>query len=402
MENSCSSSSENNDESPKSEPKIGSQEIELSSKKDNYLTPPENVSVQNNTIQDEECKVQTLVPEDAHYRTGFNVWGASFDKGDDTKRKRSNYDGSFENHYKTENPLEKDLDQTNHNVSNTSKIGINAQAFSREPMDDNVKGEEDSINEYLSAILNNNPAKRREILSLPVPKHLNSITLKITSKSGLWNKLSPHLTLEDLSGEKFLLNAKKCIQSKPLSKFYKTAYYFHISNLRDCFSKDNEGFMGRIRKKSNTYTLEDHTSYSNMDNDVSTVEFSPDEQNPTSIRKFELTLADRIKRAIIRSSQEEEKADLTRPCLDLDDLEFTSVEPYFDETVNDYAMDFTPHTNFIPSSKNFQVRWKSKDQLLIEQVKVGKNEYELRLRYPMSIFVAFATSLALFDPVYKI
>lgn len=87
------------------------------------------------------------------------------------------------------------------------------------------------------------------MLAAPVPKFLDCITLKVTQKSGLWNKLSPEVTLTDKSGKKFLLNAKKCLQSKPISKFYKMAYLFHISNKEKDYAKDSEGFMGRIKSK---------------------------------------------------------------------------------------------------------------------------------------------------------
>lgn len=131
---------------------------------------------------------------------------------------------------------------------------------------------------------------------------------------------------------------------------------------------------------------------------ISIVDFRDNKGNPTSNKKFKLSLGDAMKNQILEG-QEDTKA---RDSLKAEDLEFKSVEPYYDEDLKSWRLDWTQHGSFIPSSKNFQLRWAERDQLLIEQVKTDKNEFSLKLRYPMSILVAFSLSVSFFEPNFQI
>jgi len=162
--------------------------------------------------------------------------------------------------------------------------------------------------------------------------------------------------------------------------------------------------MGRIKKKKKVYSLLNHVIDSEMNNEIAHIEFNTKKSNPTSTRSFDLNFSETMKSLILNAprEQEESKNRNKDPQIKPEDLKFTSVEPYYNEDTKDYAIDFSHHDVFISSSKNFQVKWKNSDQLLIEQVKVDKNEFEIKLRYPMSILVAFATAVTLFDPKFKI
>jgi len=81
-----------------------------------------------------------------------------------------------------------------------------------------------------SSIINNSPKKRLQILSNPVPKYLDSITLKVIRKTSIWNRMFPVIQLEDLNYNKLLLNARKMFGNKTTN--------FHITTESNIFTKE--------------------------------------------------------------------------------------------------------------------------------------------------------------------
>mmetsp|Transcript_13870 Transcript_13870/g.12288 ORF Transcript_13870/g.12288 Transcript_13870/m.12288 type:complete len:241 (-) Transcript_13870:42-764(-) len=234
--------------------------------------------------------------------------------------------------------------------------------------------------------------ERYEIFSKPIPKEIDSITLKVVRKNGLWNKVYPIIELQDLSGENFLLNSKKMFKNKTTN--------FHISASPNQYSKDDEGYCGKIRRRGKAYTLYDNKTDNDSLSEIALIKYEKSKDNPTSTRAFSLDLSENLIEDA--SPKEETKYDQLEEELACNIFSFKNVDPYFDEDNKCYLIDFTQHTSFINSSKNYQVKWKGKDQLVVEQVKTNKNEYELRFRWPFSILTAFALSVSMFDPKMEI
>ena len=150
--------------------------------------------------------------------------------------------------------------------------------------------------------------------------------------------------------------------------------------------------------KSNTYVLYDNALKRENLKEISSITYH-DSESPTSVKEFKIDFSSEIIRNLKNQESlvEEEKHEYNIQQAESKEYCFENVNPYYDEIQKSYVIDFTNPT-FIPSSKNFQVKWQNEKQLLVEQVKVGKNEFELKLRWPFSILNAFALSVSMFDP----
>jgi hypothetical protein len=123
---------------------------------------------------------------------------------------------------------------------------------------------------------------------------------------------------------------------------------------------------------------------------------------PTCVPLFDVVFPqeyiDNLKANEMRLKEENKQANEKDDVPDI--LGFESVEPYYNADRKSHVIDFTEHSNFISSSKNFQVKWKGKSDLVMELVKVDKNVFEMSVRWPISIMTAFALAVTVFDPQY--
>ena len=152
--------------------------------------------------------------------------------------------------------------------------------------------------------------------------------------------------------------------------------------------------------RGKSYILFNNDANKETKKELALIKYEPSSDNPTSTKIFSVDFSDEMIDNLneeISPKEESKKTDLNKEIF-TDIFSFQNVNPYYDDENKCYKIDFSKHTNFFNSSKNFQAKWKSKDILVVEQVKVDKNEFELRLRWPFNILTAFALSVSMFDP----
>lgn len=111
---------------------------------------------------------------------------------------------------------------------------------------------------------------------------------------------------------------------------------------------------------------------------------------------FVLPIAEAEKIMRDQNSKEESK----HPSIDnqMPDLfVFGHVEPHYSADKKEYVINFSKTPKFVRSVKNFQLKWKTKPDVVVELVKTSKNNFNLTVQWPFSIMNAFCLALSAFD-----
>ena len=238
----------------------------------------------------------------------------------------------------------------------------------------------------------------------PLPKEVGILECTITRNKSGFNFWNPKYTLILSEGERFLLNGKKRGGNK-------TSNYL-ITLDQDSLKKKGKGFLGKLRANfmGTEFVIYDQgenpkkaKNESEMRRELASVLYESNVLGSKGPRKMRVMIPAIDREDNICTWKPTDKGDTmidrykegTKDMM----LVFHNKEPKWNEAVQAYVLNFNGRVDQA-SVKNFQLIMSDENYIFMQFGKIGKNDFNMDVQWPISLFQAFAISLSSIDKKY--